>query len=291
MTPLRTWLVAIATPAICLALQDYPDCANGPKALTTNLVCNTHATAAARAAAIIAAMNITEKLDNLRDKSTGSVRLGLPAYEWWSEALHGLGASPGVVFSESGDYSYATSFPMPILLSAAFNDNLVQDVASVISTEARAFSNAGRAGLDFFTPNINPFRDPRWGRGSETPGEDPFRIQGYVKNLLAGLEDRATPRAGQFKKVIATCKHFAGYDLEDWDGNVRYGFDALITTQDLAEFYLPPFQTCARDMNVGSIMCSYNAVNGVPTCANTYLMTDILREHWGWKVDNNYITR
>jgi beta-D-xylosidase 4 len=120
---------------------------------------------------------------------------------------------------------------------------------------------------------------------NKTPGEDPFRIKGYVKHLLAGLEgDKKT------RKVIATCKHYAAYDLERWKGVVRYGFDAIVSSQDLSEYYLPPFQQCARDSKVGSIMCSYNALNGTPACANTYLMTDILREHWGWTEDNNYIT-
>ncbi|KAK3633005.1 hypothetical protein LTR56_016053 [Elasticomyces elasticus] len=272
----------------------YPDCVDGPDLLTSNLVCDPSASPADRAAAIINAMNITEKLANLLDVANGTERLGLPAYEWWSEALHGVAGSPGVNFTDEGDYSYATSFPMPILFSAAFNDELVLDIATVISTEARAYSNAARGGLDYFTPNINPFKDPRWGRGSETPGEDPTRIQGYVKSLLIGLEDTdngAFNTSGSgFKKMIATCKHFAGYDLEDWEGNIRYGFDAFITTQDLAEYYLPPFQTCARDQNVGSIMCSYNAVNGVPACADSYLQETILREHWGWTKDNNYIT-
>jgi xylan 1,4-beta-xylosidase len=295
---LLTW--ATATLPLAQSLQSgiythYPDCVNGPSILATNLVCNANATPAARAAAIIAAFNITEKLANLRDAATGSARLGLPAYEWWSEALHGVASSPGVNFSSSGNYSYATSFPMPILFSSAFDDQLVQDIASVISTEARAFSNAARAGLDFFTPNINPYRDPRWGRGAETPGEDPFRIQNYVRNLLIGLEGTHdgsfNATAKPFKKMIATCKHFAAYDLEDWDGDVRYGFDARVTSQDLAGYFLPPFQTCARDQNVGSIMCSYNAVNGVPSCANGYLMESILREHWGWSADNNYVTR
>jgi len=98
---------------------------------------------------------------NLLDVANGTARLGLPPYEWWSEALHGLAGSPGVNFTDAGEYSYATSFPMPILFSAAFDDPMVQDIATVISTEARAYSNVARAGLDFFTPNINPFKDPR----------------------------------------------------------------------------------------------------------------------------------
>lgn len=170
-------------------------------------------------------------------------------------------------------------------MSAAFDDALIEEVASIVSTEARAFSNVGRAGLDFWTPNINPYKDPRWGRGAETPGEDPFRIKGYTKSLLRGLEGNQ-----KFKKIIATCKHFAAYDLEKWNTAVRYGFNAVVGMQDLVEYYLPPFQQCARDSKVGSIMCSYNALNGTPACASTYLMHDVLREHWGWTEDNQYIT-
>ncbi|OCL04852.1 glycoside hydrolase family 3 protein [Glonium stellatum] len=267
--------------------MQFPDCVNGPTALTTNLVCDPSASPADRAAAIVAAMSTSEKLVNMVDRSLGVSRLGLPEYEWWSEALHGVAYSPGVDFASSGEYSYATSFANPILMSAAFDDDLIEAVATVVSTEARAFSNGGRAGLDFWTPNINPYKDPRWGRGMETPGEDPFRIKGYVKSLLFGLEGGLDPPT---KKIIATCKHFAAYDLERWEGVVRYGFDAIVSTQDLAEYYLPPFQQCARDSHVGSIMCSYNAVNGVPACANSYLMETILRGHWGWTNNNQYIT-
>jgi beta-D-xylosidase 4 len=174
---------------------------------------------------------------------------------------------------------------MPILMSAAFDDDLIFKVATTISTEARAFGNGGMAPVDFWTPNVNPYRDPRWGRGSETPGEDAIRLKGYTKHLLAGLEGNATQR-----RIIATCKHYAGNDIEKWGNVDRHNFDAKISTQDLAEYYLQPFQTCARDAKVGSFMCSYNSVNGIPACANKYLLQTILREHWGWTEDNNYIT-
>lgn len=170
-------------------------------------------------------------------------------------------------------------------MSAAFDDDLIYQVATIIGTEARAFANGGKAPVDFWTPNINPYKDPRWGRGSETPGEDSTRLKGYVKHLLAGLEGNATQR-----RIIATCKHYAGNDLEDWQGTNRHNFDAKITQQDLAEYYLQPFQQCARDSKVGSFMCSYNSVNGVPACANTFLMSTVLRDHWKWTADNNYIT-
>lgn len=193
--------------------------------------------------------------------------------------------SPGVSFTPSGEFSHATSFASPILLSAAFDDDLVRSVADTISTEARAYSNAGKAGLDYWTPNINPYKDPRWGRGSETPGEDPFRIKGYVKALIDGLQG-----AENITKVISTCKHYAAYDLERWEGITRYDFDAIVGMQDLVEYYLPPFQQCARDSKVKSIMCSYNSVNGTPACASTYLMETVLRDFWEWEDENQYIT-
>jgi beta-D-xylosidase 4 len=174
---------------------------------------------------------------------------------------------------------------MPLQMSAAFDDDLIHEIAVIIGNEARAFGNGGVAPVDYWTPDINPFRDPRWGRGSETPGEDILRIKGYTKALLSGLEGDKAQR-----KIIATCKHYVGYDMESWGGTDRHHFDAKINMQDLAEYYMPPFQQCARDSKVGSFMCSYNAVNGVPTCADTYVLQTILRDHWNWTESNNYIT-
>jgi len=202
----------------------------------------------------VALYSLEEKINATGSSSPGVVRLGIPPYEWWSEGLHGI-AGPFTNFSDEGDYSYSTSFPQPILMGAAFDDQLIEDVATVISTEARAFNNANRTGLDFWTPNINPFRDPRWGRGQETPGEDPFHLSSYVQALIKGLQgDTSDP----YKRVVATCKHYAGYDIESWNGNFRYQFDAQISQQDLVEYYLKPFQACARDSNVGGFMCSYS---------------------------------
>jgi xylan 1,4-beta-xylosidase len=202
-------------------------------------------------------------------------------------AQHGVAISRGVNFSNPDEpFSSATSFPSPILTSAAFDDDLVHSIATVISTEARAFHNADRAGINFWTPNINPYRDPRWGRGQETPGEDPYRISLYVYQLITGLQGGLSP--DPYYKIVATCKHFAGYDLESWHGNDRMGYNAIISTQDLAEYYTPPFQSCLRDANVGGVMCSYNAINGVPSCANPYLLQDIGREYFGF--GNGWIT-
>lgn len=172
-------------------------------------------------------------------------------------------------------------------MGAAFDDALIHAVATVVSTEARAFNNANRSGLDYWTPNINPYKDPRWGRGQETPGEDPFHIKSYVSALIQGLQGGIEPET---LKVVATCKHFVGYDLEDWHGVLRYEFDAQISSQDLSEYYMQPFQTCARDVKVNSIMCSYNALNGVPTCADPYILQDVLRDHWNWTAPGHYVT-
>jgi beta-D-xylosidase 4 len=174
---------------------------------------------------------------------------------------------------------------MPILMAATFDDDLIEKVGTLIGTEARAFGNGNHSGIDFWTPNINPFKDPRWGRGSETPGEDALRLKGYVAALLRGLEGDKAQR-----RIIATCKHYAANDLESWNGVTRHDFDAKISMQDLAEYYLQPFQQCARDSKVGSFMCSYNSVNGVPACANKYLLQTILREHWNWTSENQYVT-
>ncbi|KAG6843961.1 hypothetical protein H0H87_011383 [Tephrocybe sp. NHM501043] len=263
----------------------FPDCATG--LLKSNAVCDTTKDAATRAKAVIAQFTVDELIANTDSLSPGVPRLGLPSYEWWSEALHGVAGSPGVQFASSGNFSSATSFPQPINLGSAFDDPLVKDVATVISTEARAFNNFGRAGLDYFTPNINPFKDPRWGRGQETPGEDPYHISQYVYSLIDGLQGGIDPQP--YIKVIADCKHYAAYDMENWEGNIRTSFDAQVNLQDLSEYYLPPFQSCVRDAKVSSVMCSYNSVNGVPSCANSYLLQTILRDHWGFN-DERWVT-
>jgi xylan 1,4-beta-xylosidase len=248
-------------------------------------VCDTSLSIEARATALVDAMTLEEKVANVQNTASGVPRLGLPAYQWWNEGLHGVASSPGVTFQTplGSNFSYATSFPMPILMSAAFDDLLINSVATIVSTEARAFYNFGYAGLDFWTPNINPFRDPRWGRGMETPGEDIYHIQNYVYNLVTGLQGGLDPVE---KKVISTCKHFAAYDIEQ----TRTSNDLNPTRQDLSEFYLPGFKTCARDAKAGAIMCSYNAVDGIPSCASRYLLQEVLREFYNFSAPYNWVT-
>ncbi|KAJ7772573.1 glycoside hydrolase family 3 protein [Mycena maculata] len=256
----------------------FPDCVNGP--LKGNAVCDTSLDPVTRAQAVISLFNTTELIENSVHESDGVPRLGLPPYNWWSEGSHGVAwTGPGVSFAASGDFSYATSFPQPIILGAAYDDDLTLAVATVISTEARAFANAQRAGLDYFTPNINPWRDPRWGRGQETPGEDSFHSAMYVQHLVNGFQGGINPEP--YLKVIAVCKHFAAYDMDDWEGIIQRQFNAIVTTQELSEYYFQPFQTCVRDTSVKGVMCSYNSLNGVPTCADEWLLTTVLRDYWG----------
>ncbi|KAF2100043.1 putative xylan 1,4-beta-Xylosidase [Rhizodiscina lignyota] len=278
------WSVVVLSFVHQVVSIGFPDCKNGP--LKNNAVCDIDKDPLARATALIDLLTIEEKINNTGSTSPGVPRLGLPDYQWWQEALHGVASGHGVNFSASGDFSYATSFPQPITMGAAFDDDLINAVATVISIEARAFNNAKRAGLDFWTPNINPFRDPRWGRGQETPGEDPYHLASYVHALIDGLQGGYDPK---YKRIIATCKHFAGYDMETWAGNYRFQFNAEISTQDMVEFFLPPFQSCARDSNVGAIMCSYGAMRGTPTCADPYLLQTVLREHWGWTKEQQWV--
>ncbi|PGH04985.1 hypothetical protein AJ79_06942 [Helicocarpus griseus UAMH5409] len=277
------------TVATCLAslvaaqTYTFPDCVNGP--LASNKVCDRLATPSERAAALVAALEPTEKLQNIIRSAKGAPRIGLPAYNWWNEALHGVAYSPNVTFADEPPFDSATSFPMPLLMAATFDDELIERVGDIVGKEARAWGNYGYSGIDFWTPNVNPFRDPRWGRGSETPGEDALQVSRYAAAMVRGLEGYKSER-----RIVATCKHYAGNDFEDWGGSTRHDFDAKITLQDLAEYHLLPFQQCARDSKVGSIMCAYNAVNGVPSCANEYLLQTVLREHWNWTENNNHVT-
>ncbi|KAF7376335.1 Glycoside hydrolase family 3 protein [Mycena sanguinolenta] len=256
---------------------DFVDCVNGP--LSNNSICDPNKDPVTRAQALVSLFTTTELIENSVHEADGVPRLGLPAYNWWSEALHGVAwTGPGVSFAASGPFSYATSFPQIIGLGATFDDELAMAVATVISTEARAFSNAQRAGLDYFTPNINPWRDPRWGRGQETPGEDSFHTAQYVYNLIQGLQGGIDPEP--YIKIIAVCKHYAAYDMDDWGGIIQRQFNAIVTTQELSEYYLQPFQSCVRDAKVNGVMCSYNSVNGVPACADSYILQTILRDYW-----------
>ena len=171
-------------------------------------------------------------------------------------------------------------FPEPSFTGCSFNTSLYRAIGEAIADDARIFNNNGNAGLTFWSPNVNPFRDPRWGRGQEVAGgEDPFAISMYARQFVRGLQEGEDPR---YLKVSSCCKHFVAYDLESWNGTGRDAYNAVVSDADLAEYYTPTFQTCVQDARVSSLMCSYNALNGVPTCASSFLLTEIARGEWGF---------
>lgn len=188
--------------------------------------CNTSLPVPTRAAALLSFLTLPEKLLLLSDNSSAVPHIGVTHYEWWSESLHGLAPNgPGVSFS-SGPIRSATVYPQVILATAAFNRGLWYAVATAIAAEARAMHNYGQAGLTFWAPNVNLFRDPRWGRGQETPGEDPAVAASFAAEYVKGLQGM-DEKGGLM--VSACCKHFAAYDLEKWGSFNRYNFNAVVT--------------------------------------------------------------
>ncbi|CDS01286.1 hypothetical protein, partial [Sporisorium scitamineum] len=206
-----------------------------------------------RASSLVSAFTTTELISNTINYAPGVPRLGIPNYQWWTEALHGVAGSPGVNFNpdQAGEFGSATSFPQIINLGATFDDALYRQVASHIANETRAFSNAGKAGLNMYSPlNINAFRDPRWGRGQETVGEDPLHLSRYAVKVVHGLQgphaqDDDKPRLS----LAATCKHYLTYEVEEWDG-----------------------------------------VERVPPSASKYYLETLARKEWGLDRHHNYLT-
>ncbi|KAL4197706.1 hypothetical protein AMTRI_Chr04g252450 [Amborella trichopoda] len=227
---------------------------------------------------LVQRLTLSEKIGFLVNKGVGVSRLGIPAYEWWSEALHGVSyVGPGTHFS--GLVPGATSFPQVIHSAASFNSSLWEAIGKVVSTEARAMYNVGLAGLTFWSPNINIFRDPRWGRGQETAGEDPLLTSKYAVGYVKGLQSSDDGDPNRLK-VAACCKHYTAYDLDNWKGVDRFHFNAKVTKQDMDDTFQPPFKSCVIDGQVASVMCSYNQVNGIPTCADPNLLAGTVRGEW-----------
>jgi beta-glucosidase len=225
---------------------------------------------------LVSRMTLEEKVSQMMNAAPAIERLDIPAYDWWNEALHGVARA-----------GYATVFPQAIGLAATWDTKLMHDVADVISTEARAKhhefvrnnQHARYQGLTFWSPNINIFRDPRWGRGQETYGEDPYLTARLGVEFVRGLQGD-DPR---YFKVIATPKHYAVHSGPEPE---RHAFDAIASERDLRETYLPAFRATIREGKADSVMCAYNRTNGEPCCANKKLMTDILRGEWGF---NGYV--
>lgn len=214
-----------------------------------------------------------EKVSLLLYNSPGVERLGIPAYNWWNEALHGVGRA-----------GRATVFPQAIGMAATFNDALLQQVATVISNEARAKyniavknNNRGQyLGLTFWSPNINIFRDPRWGRGHETYGEDPLLTGRMGTAFVKGMQGD-DPR---YYKTVACAKHFAVHSGPE---HSRHSFNAVVSANDLHNTYLPAFKKLVTEAKVGGVMCAYNRLDSLPCCGSSFLLQDILRKEWGFK--------
>ncbi|XP_022997068.1 probable beta-D-xylosidase 7 [Cucurbita maxima] len=266
-----------------------PYACDSSNSLTNTLpFCRTSLSINLRARDLVSRLTLDEKVLQLVNTAPAIPRLGIPAYEWWSEALHGV-AHVGYGIRLNGTIPAATSFPQVILTAASFDANLWYQIGQAIGTEARAVYNAGQAkGMTFWAPNINIFRDPRWGRGQETPGEDPMMSGKYSVAYVRGIQGDSIEGGalGNQLKASACCKHFTAYDLERWEGMTRYVFDAKVTPQDMADTYQPPFESCVVQGKASGIMCAYNRLNGVPTCADHHLLTVTARNQWKF---NGYI--
>jgi len=259
-----------------------PDCSTGP--LSKTIVCNTSARPYERAAGLIELFTLEELLAHSGNTIPSTPRLELPNYEVWSECLHGLDHAN---FSASGEWSWATSFPQAILTASSLNRTLFNIIGDIVATQARAFNNDGRYGLEGYDPNINGFRSPVWGRGQETPGEDTYCLTSqYAYQYITGLQGGLEPAR---IKLGSTAKHFAGYDIENWHNHSRLGNDLIIPAQDFSEYYTPQFRVAVQDARVHSVMCAYVAVNGVPSCANSYFLQTLLRDTWDF-ADTSYVT-
>jgi beta-glucosidase len=232
-----------------------------------------NATPEERAASLVSKMTLVEKISQMQNSAPAIPRLGIPAYDWWNEALHGV-ARAGL----------ATVFPQAIGLAATWDSALEFRIADAISTEARAkyndaiqHDNHGRYyGLTFWSPNINIFRDPRWGRGQETYGEDPYLTSRMSVAFIRGMQGNNP----HYFKTISTAKHFAVHSGPE---STRHRFDAQVSQKDLNDTYLYAFKATVTKGGAYSVMCAYNRVDGSPACASDMLLKDHLRQAWGFK--------
>ena len=228
-----------------------------------------------RAEDLVGRLTLEEKVSLMQHDSPAIPRLGIKKYVWWNEALHGVGRA-----------GLATVFPQAIGMAASFDDALLYDVFTAVSDEARAknteFSKAGDLqiyqGLTFWTPNVNIFRDPRWGRGQETYGEDPYLTSRMGVSVVRGLQG---PDDAKYDKLHACAKHYAVHSGPEWN---RHSFDAEnIAPRDLWETYLPAFKALVQKGDVKEVMCAYNRYEGEPCCGSNRLLQQILRDEWGYK--------
>lgn len=234
-------------------------------------------TARKRAEALVDQMSVEEMASQLRFDAPAIERLGIPAYNWWNEGLHGV-ARAGT----------ATVFPQAIGLGATFDEELAEAIGRAVGVEARAkYNEASRhedrdiyKGLTLWSPNVNLFRDPRWGRGHETLGEDPVLISRMAVKYIHGLQGQ-----GEYLLTAACAKHFAVHSGPE---GLRHSFDAEVSQKDLWETYLPAFEASVKEGKVESVMGAYNRTNGEPCCAHSYLMKEVLRDRW--QFEGHYVS-
>lgn len=227
----------------------------------------------AKAAALVSRMTLKEKVSQMLNKAPAIERLGIPAYNWWNEGIHGVGRA-----------GTATVFPQVIGMAATFDEELLGRVGRAVGTEARAKYNLclsyddrdAYKGLTLWAPNINIFRDPRWGRGHETYGEDPFLTGRLGAAFVRGMQGDDP----NYLLAAACAKHFAVHSGPE---DLRHHFNAIVSKQDLWETYLPAFRTLVKEAGVESVMGAYNRINGEPCCGSKTLLTDILRGKWGFQ--------
>src|SRR5512141_2186373 len=222
---------------------------------------------------LVSRMTLEDKISQMRDHAAAIPRLGVPRYDWWNESLH------GVAFG-----GYATNFPQVIGMAATWDTRLVHRMAQVISTEARAKYNQAMRddqhemffGLTFWAPNVNIFRDPRWGRGQETYGEDPFLTGRLGVAYVTGMQGDDP----KYYRAISTPKHYAVHSGPE---PTRHFADVDISKHDEVDTFEPGFRAAIVEGKAGSVMCAYNAINGEPACASQYLLQDQLRGKWGFQ--------
>ena len=261
-------MLAVAACCVCAVAVAQNPCASAPCVFQ-----DSHQTPEARARDLVGRMTLDEKVSQTLSHAVAIPRLGVPEYDWWNEALHGV-ARNGI----------ATVFPESTGLAATWDSPLILHVADVISTEARAKSNDALAhndrrrytGLTFWSPNINILRDPRWGRGMETFGEDPVLTRTLGVAFIRGLQGNDP----HYLKVVATPKHFAVHSGPE---PLRHEFNVDVSPHDLEDTYLAAFRGAIVDGKADSIMCAYNAIDGAPACASSLLLKDHLRDAWGFK--------
>ena len=234
---------------------------------------DTHLSPRERAHDLVGRMTLEEKANQLEDWATSIPRLGIPDYQTWNESLHGVARA-----------GYATVFPQAIGMAATWDPSMVQSMGDVISDEARAKYNQAQRednhrifyGLTFWSPNINIFRDPRWGRGQETYGEDPFLTGRLGIAFMTGVQGNDP----EHLRAVATSKHFAVHSGPE---QLRHGFNVDPSARDLEETYLPAFRATVTEGHVQSVMCAYNSIDEWPACTNKMLLKDHLRDAWGFK--------